>query len=142
MLLLKIIWLYIDFKYVSSNVLRDHLLKISAKFHVFYYTVNFRFKHVWFKKFFDLRKNFIVPKILVHKMFDLRKISRNPFFDLWKKNQAFWAKKGNFWQKMLKLKSFFILITKQNMKKLYMASYLDSWASYLKINNIWKCSFK
>ena len=34
------------------------------------------------RKFFDLRKNFTVPKILVHKMFDLSKISRTPFFDL------------------------------------------------------------
>ena len=41
------------------------------------------------RKFFDLRKNFTVPKILVYKMFDLRKISRTPFFDLRKKNQAF-----------------------------------------------------
>jgi len=41
------------------------------------------------RKFFDLRKNFTVPKILVHKLFDLRKISRTPFFDLREKNQAF-----------------------------------------------------
>ena len=41
------------------------------------------------RKFFNLRKSFTVPKILVHKMFDLRKISRAPFFDLRKKNQAF-----------------------------------------------------
>ena len=52
-------------------------------------TVNFRFKHVRFEEVFDLRKNFTVPKILVHKMFDLRKISRTPFFDLRKKNQVF-----------------------------------------------------
>ena len=51
------------------------------------------------RKFFDLRKNFTVPKILAHKMFDLRKISRTPFFDLREKNQAFWGKKGNIWQK-------------------------------------------
>ena len=37
------------------------------------------------RKFFDLWKNFTVPKILVHKIFDLRKISRTPFFDLRKK---------------------------------------------------------
>ena len=49
-------------------------------------------------------------------MFDLRKISRTPFFDLRKKNQAFWGKKGNFWQKMLKLKLFFFLITKKTWK--------------------------
>ena len=41
------------------------------------------------RKFFDLRKNFTVPKILVHKMFDLRKISRTPFFYLSKKKQAY-----------------------------------------------------
>ena len=58
-------------------------------------TLVFRFKHVR-RKFFDLRKNFTVPKILVHKMFDLRKISRTPFFDLRKKNQAFSGKKDNF----------------------------------------------
>ena len=55
------------------------------------------------RKFFDLRKNFTVPKILVHKLFDLRKISKTPFLDLRKKNWAFWGKKGNFCQKMLKL---------------------------------------
>ena len=68
------------------------------------------------RKFFDLRKNFTVPKILVHKMFDLRKISRTPFFDLRKKNQAFWGKKGNFWQKMLKLELFFSLKQKKTWK--------------------------
>ena len=47
-------------------------------------------------------------------------------FDLRKKNQAFLSKKDNFWQKKLKLKSLFFLITKKNMKKLYMASYMDS----------------
>ena len=38
------------------------------------------------RKFFDLRKTFTVPKILVHKMFDIdiRKISRTPFLDLMK----------------------------------------------------------
>ena len=41
------------------------------------------------RKFFDLRKNFTVPEILVHKMFDLRKISRTPFFDLRKKIKHF-----------------------------------------------------
>ena len=40
-------------------------------------------------------------------MFDLRKISRTPIFDLRKKNQAFSGKKGIFWQKMLKLEFFF-----------------------------------
>ena len=35
-------------------------------------------------------------------MFDLGKISRTPFFDLRKKNQAFLGKKGNFWQKIPK----------------------------------------
>ena len=53
---------------------------------------------------FNLRKFFTVPKILVHKKFDLRKITRNPFLNVRRKNQAFWGKKGNFWQKMLKLK--------------------------------------
>ena len=67
-------------------------------------------------------------------MFDLRKISRTQFFDVRKKNQAFLGKKGNFWQKMVK-PDFFFLLTKENMKKLYMASYMDSWASYLTINN-------
>ena len=38
------------------------------------------------RKFFVLRKNFTVPKILVYK---IRKISRTPFFDLRKKNRAF-----------------------------------------------------
>ena len=38
------------------------------------------------RKFYDLRKNSTVPKILVHKMFDLRKISRTPFFDLEEKS--------------------------------------------------------
>ena len=83
----------------------------------------------YLRKFFDLRKNFPVPKILLHKMFDLRKISRTPFFDLRKKNQAFWGKKGNFWQKMLKLKSFFFLYNKKTWKNC-------TWLSYLTINNI------
>ena len=48
------------------------------------------------RKFFDLRKNFTVPKILVHKMFDISKISRTPFFDLRKENHGFLGKKGNF----------------------------------------------
>ena len=101
-------------------------------------TQNYSLKQIWFKaqlltlinlvvqcifdlsmfyirKFFDLRKNFTVPKILVHKMFDLRKISRTPFFDLRKKNQAFGGKKGNFWQKLLKLKLFFFLTTKKSV---------------------------
>ena len=65
------------------------------------------------RKFFNLRKNFTIPQILIHKILDLRKISRTPFFDLRKKNQAFCGKKGNFWQKMLKLILFFFLITKK-----------------------------
>ena len=113
----------------------------TVTWHSFPITVNFRFKHVRSKDFFDLRNNFTVPKSLVHKMFDLGKISRTPSFDLRKKNQAFWGKKGNFWQKMLKLRLLFFLITKNNMKELYIASYMDCWASYLTINNIWKCSF-
>ena len=41
------------------------------------------------RKFFDLSKNFTVPKILV--MFDLSKIFRPPFFDLRKENSKFLA---------------------------------------------------
>ena len=59
---------------------------------------------------FDLRKNFSVPKIFVHKMFDLRKVSRTPFFDLRKKNYRFWGKKGNFW---LKNAQNLIILTKK-----------------------------
>ena len=116
---------------VSNYVLFDYIKVNSVQWIFDLSTFDLR-------KFFDLRKNFTVPKILVHKMFDLRKISRTPFFDLRKKNQAFWGKKGNFWQKMLKLKLIFF---PYNKKKWYMASYMDSWASYLTINNIWKCSF-
>ena len=48
------------------------------------------------RKVFDLRKNFTIAKILVHKMFDLSKISRTPFFKLRKEICGFGSKKGNF----------------------------------------------
>ena len=71
---------------------------------------------IFYLSTFDLRKNYTVPKILVHQMFDLRKISKTPFFNLRKKNQAFWGKKGNFWQKILKSKKKNFVITKKTWK--------------------------
>ena len=38
--------------------------------------------------------NMRVQWIFDLSMFDLRKVSRNPFFDLRKKNQAYWGKNG------------------------------------------------
>ena len=80
--------------YITWLVLIAH----RARWQNLYGTVNFRFKHIRFEEVFRFKEECRCSKILVHKIFYLRKIYRTPFFDLSKKNQAFWGKIGNFWQ--------------------------------------------
>ena len=84
----------------------------------------YRWRYIkWIRKSYD---HLVLQWIFDLSMFDLRK-----FFDL-RKN--FEEKRATSCKKCSNL--IFFPLNYKNMKKLYMASYMD-----LTINNIWKCSF-